>query len=667
MATSLRSWLISSFSAVLLICLLAIWLFINALNTSKKLEDYHSNLKTTRILLLEINKLKEDILLGDFNEHGFYTSRFSTPEQRFKALNKKTTYYIHYLEQSKITKNYKLEWKIDRIKTQFLNYNKAYNELIYLYKLKGFKDYGLEGKMREYAHFIYDFNNKDIKYYCLMLRKHEKDFLLRKDINYVQQFNLVTKDLIEFINEDKSLVKKDKNYLLNDLYYYDKYFKLLARIESKIGIKGQNGYLDKSKKIFDNIASLIEDMDNELKLIEEEHKEKLKHDTIVVVIILVAFLLSVIIILTRLITSSAKSISNSFSKYVNSAFNIDSVSFKRSMVKEFNGIYVSFLKMAKEIHIFTNFFREKVHERTLAINQQKDEILAQQQQIEDQYKSLLTTNSELHEQKQLLALKNDDIQQSLRYAKRIQKAIQPSASKFKEGFKDSFIFSKAKDVVSGDFYLLYRTAKAQNYEEDKIVFIASDCTGHGVPGAIMSVLGINTIYKLVKELKNTDPGTILNLLDKDINQVLAHGKKGDDIVADGMDIGVFAFHKDTYLLEYSIAKFSHFLVRNGSIMELNTQRSTIGYSFFESNNKNFETSSIQLQPDDCLYLFSDGLQDQFGGPLNKKYKKNNLRMLIRKIHQKPMQAQKQKFRSEFISWKRSLPQTDDVLVIGIRF
>src|SRR5262249_10407415 len=111
MVTSLRFWLISSFSAVLLICLVAIWLFVNAMNNAQKLEDYHSNLKTTRILLLETNKLKEDILLGDFNEHGFYTSQFSDPERHFKALNKTTNYYLRYLERSKITQNYKLGWK----------------------------------------------------------------------------------------------------------------------------------------------------------------------------------------------------------------------------------------------------------------------------------------------------------------------------------------------------------------------------------------------------------------------------------------------------------------------------------------------------------------------------------------------------------------------------
>lgn len=666
MVTSLRFWLIASFSVVLLICLLAIALFINSINKSKKIEEYHSNLKTTRILLLETNKLKEDILVGDFNETGFYTSSISDPEIKFHELKKKVSYYIRYLERSKITENYKLEWKINQIKKQFLNYNTTYNELIYLYKLKGFKNYGLEGKMREYAHKIYEFNNKEVQYFCLVLRKHEKDFLLRKDLYYVNQFHSVSKTLIDFIN-NSSIRQDDKNFLINNLYYYSKNFNLLARIESKIGIKGQNGYLNKSKQIFDEIASMIEDMDNELKLIEAEHKEKLKEDTMTIIGILVLFLLVAIVGLTQLITTSVKSISSSFSKYINSGFNIDSVYYKRSNIKEFNAINVSFLKMAKEIHVFTNFFREKVHERTLAINQQKDEILAQQLQIENQYTTLLHKNNELQEQRHLLAIKNNDIQDSLRYAKRIQKALQPGKAKLKECFEDYFVFSKAKDVVSGDFHLVYRTHASEGFKDERIVFITADCTGHGVPGAIMSVLGINTLFKNIKELKNTDPARILNLLDEDLNQVLAHGKKGTDIVADGMDIAVFSFDKKNYVLEYSIAKFCHFFVRDSEILSLNTQKSSIGYSFFETNGKNFITSSVQLKPGDCLYLFSDGLQDQFGGPLNKKYKRDNIRKLITTLHQTPMKEQKDIFKKEFSSWKKKLPQTDDVMVMGIRF
>lgn len=667
MVTSFRSWLILSFGVILLICLVAIGLFVSSLNKSKKLEDYHSNLKTTRILLLEINKLKEDILTENVLGNGFYSDSFSEPERRLYDLKSKTRSYIHYLLKSKITSDNKIDWKTQRIAQEFSEYNKIYDELVYLYKLKGFKDYGLEGKMREFAHNLFNLGDERTRFACLLLRKHEKDFLLRKDLNYVHQFNIQVRSLYEYINENNDLDEEIKKELINNLYYYHKHFKMLARIDSKIGTNGKSGFLFSSKQNFDRIASLIEDLDNELRQIKQDHKEKLANDSLIVLIVLVIFLLGAIIALTQLITKSVKNISKSFTKYINSGFSIDSVSFKRSGIREFNAINVSFLRMAKEINIFTNFFREKVHERTLEINQQKDEILIQQAQIETQYKTLLTKNMELGKQRRMLASKNQDIQESLRYAKRIQKALQPGAIKFKECFGDSFIYSKAKDVVSGDFHLAYKLNGEQGFVENKTVFVASDCTGHGVPGAIMSVLGINIIHKIVRELKTTDPGTILNLLDKDIDQVLAHGKNGSDIVADGMDIGVFSFNNETYMLDYSIAKFSHFLVRDSAIIQLETLKSTIGYSFFENERKCFKTSSIQLKKGDCLYLFSDGLQDQFGGPENKKFKKNNIRDLIQKVHHTPMKQQKEIFKNEFKQWKGRQEQTDDVLVMGIRF
>lgn len=668
MTSSLRLWLISSFSTVLLICLIAIWLFINSINTSKRLEDYHSVLKTTRILLLETNKLKEDILVGDLRDTGFYNPIVSNSEKKFIELNKGIGKNISFLQRSEITINNGLLEKTNDIKYKLKEYNRNYNELIYLYKLKGFKDYGLEGKMRNYAHAIFNYDNLQTQFQCLLLRKHEKDFLLRKDWNYVKSFSAVVKTFMEVINQQTSMSGVDKSIMINNLYYYDKYFKLLARIENKIGIKGQNGYLNKSKEIFDNIALRIELLDNDLKIIKELHKERLERNTVIVVFILVVFLITVIVILTQLITRSVKAISASFSNYINSGFLYESISYKKSNIKEFNSINVSFLKMAKEINIFTNFFREKVHERTLAINQQKDEILSQQLQIEDQYQVLLAKNTELNEQKQLLDLRNEDIQQSLRYAKRIQKAIQPSASKLKECFRDSFVFSRAKDIISGDFFLVYKDPyKTIENGDTKITFVTADCTGHGIPGAMMSVLGINTINKIIKELKQSDPGKILNTLDKDVNQLLAHGKKTPDIVADGMDIAVCCFNRDTYVLDYSIAKFSHYLVRRSEVIDLTTQKSSIGYSFFNNNVKNFETYSIQLQTGDCLYLFSDGFSDQFGGSANKKYKKKNMKTLIGKIHHLPMQEQKLIFRKEFNAWKKNLAQVDDVLVMGIRF
>ena len=667
MTASLRFWLVSSFGAILLICLVAVFLVISALNHSKELEDYHANLKTTRILLLETNKLKESIFLEAYNDSTFYTSTESQKEKKFNFLRNETTAYLTSIENSEITSNFKLEAQIAQVKKEFQSFNFSFNELIYLLKLKGFKDYGLEGKMRDYAHLLFDFPDKDLQFLVLQLRRHEKDFLLRKDLTYSKEFQAVTKTLLDYIQNSKSISTINKNFLVNCLYHYSKNFEQLAKIESIIGLKGLNGYYDQAKSSFEKIASKIELLDNQVKAIEEKHKAKLQKETIVLMIILVGFLITTIILLTNSITKSVRYISQSFTTYVNSGFNHESISYKRSNIKEFNSISISFTKMAHEIHIFTNFFREKVHERTLALNEQNVEILAQRQQIADQYNALLQKNEELNIQKQLVDLKNSDIQDSLRYAQRIQSALQPNNFKLKESFEDCFVFSQAKDVVSGDFHLIYQTNHEQGFSEERTIFVAADCTGHGVPGAMMSVLGINTIHKIINELKITNPAEILARLDKNLNSILIHGKSETSLIADGMDIAIFSFCKQSYELQYCVAKFPHLLLRGSEVIALKSQKASIGYSYFENETKAFTTETIKLNAGDRLYLFSDGLQDQFGGPLNKKFKKSNVLNLTKSLSTIPMNDQKDVFKIQLSTWKKELQQTDDVLVMGIRF
>jgi serine phosphatase RsbU (regulator of sigma subunit) len=155
-------------------------------------------------------------------------------------------------------------------------------------------------------------------------------------------------------------------------------------------------------------------------------------------------------------------------------------------------------------------------------------------------------------------------------------------------------------------------------------------------------------------------------LNKNIDQVLSHGK-GRGLVADGMDIAVFSFDPQTYLLEYSIAKFSQFVVRNGLVINLDTQKYSIGYNFLEADFKKFDTSLLQLVAGDTLYVFSDGFQDQFGGASDRKFKKNNLTKLLVEINHLPMEAQKELLKKKLDVWKGNNIQTDDILILGLRF
>ncbi len=664
MATSLRSWLIFSFVTVLFICLTGIGLFFHAINQSKKFAELNNQLKTLRILLYDINSLKDEILSGDQNNNQFYTTRFSATEVRFAKLSRDIHQLNKKLRHSILISKYNMLDKSRELSVNLDHFTDSHEQLFALYKIKGFKNYGLEGDMREYAHRIFEFDNLRVQHFCLRLRRHEKDFLLRKDLTYVHQFNQVTSEFIAFLKTDPGLASQNTNALMRDLFFYHRCFMQLSRIESRIGIRGKSGLLNKVSLAFSQAGDTIGQLDAELQKHDMSHKQKLARDTVVVVILLIIVLVITMVVITRQISNSVKGVTGAFSNYIESGFKFEEAAFSRSRIKEFNLINTGFLKMARELNIFTNFFREKVNERTLEISQQKNEILAQRRHIEEQYHTLLRKNNQLSVRKKLLVAKNKDIRDSLLYAKRIQRAIQSGSSDLKNIFADSFVFTKAKDVVSGDFFLCFTNGEPG---QEKKMLVAADCTGHGVPGAMMSVLGINTIHKHIKQSGRSEPGAILNLLDQDFNQLLAQGKKTDDIVADGMDISIFAFDEKEMILEYSVARFGHFILRNGEISTLSTRKVSIGHSFFDHTAKAFETNRVQVEKGDCLYLFSDGYADQFGGPDNKKFKRNNMKELIADIHPKSMAYQKLVFKETFNAWKGNNPQTDDVLVIGIRF
>lgn len=670
MSYSLRTWLIVSFTSIIFFCSLVFAFFLQTQNQINEIESFVTLLQNCRIQLLETNKIKEDIFISELINPQFYELENSIQERKLNVSFNNIIHTVNKLKKSSIANEYKPV--IRKVNVDLLNYQSNYKELIKLFKYKGYKEYGLEGAMRDYAHEITNHPDPKIKYFSLLLRKHEKDFLIRKELNYILSFNKVKGELVNYISKNNSYNPLEKNRLFNLVYFYNKHFKAIAQVENKIGIKGSKGLINYSNTIFENTNKNIKQMELKAGINSIKRNEQFKTLSLFILIFIIVALIIISYFLINSITKSVSIITETFNQYTTSSFNQLNFKYNGSHIKEFNIIYTDFLKMAREINSFTNHFKEKVYERTLEITKQKEEIQKQQKQIEVQYHNLLKTNSELTLQKKLLNDRNIDIVESLKYAKRIQKALLPKVNIYGKHFNDNFIYTKAKDFVSGDFNLIY-PFKSYGMVDDKtitynnILFLAADCTGHGVPGAFISILGINSINKLVKLLNINDPGDLLNHLDEDINHFLSIDKKDKDLILDGMDISVFSFNKDTYELKYSIAKFSCILIRNSSFVELKTQNYSIGYNIANVSNKNFETQTIQLQKNDVLYLMSDGYYDQFGGPQNKKYKRKSVFELIMNIHKLPMNEQKNVLKKEFKDWKRHYSQTDDISIIGLKF
>lgn len=247
--------------------------------------------------------------------------------------------------------------------------------------------------------------------------------------------------------------------------------------------------------------------------------------------------------------------------------------------------------------------------------------------------------------------KNREILDSINYAKRIQAAILPQEKLVKEYLKNSFILYKPKDIVAGDFYWMEN-------KDGKILFAAADCTGHGVPGAMVSVICNNGLNRAVREYGLTTPGEIL---DKARDIVLEEFDKSEDDVNDGMDIAICSLHNNT--LEYAGANNPLWIIRNQELIEYKGDKQPIGKFY---NPYPYNTHKIELQKSDTIYIFSDGFADQFGGDKGKKFKTANFKELILSVQKENMQTQKEIIDRTFIEWKGNLEQIDDVCVIGVR-
>lgn len=259
--------------------------------------------------------------------------------------------------------------------------------------------------------------------------------------------------------------------------------------------------------------------------------------------------------------------------------------------------------------------------------------------------------NEISENRLALEEKNKEITDSINYAKRIQAAILPSDKIVKSHLKDAFVLYKPKDIVAGDFYWIEEV-------EGTVLFAAADCTGHGVPGAMVSVICNNALNRSVREYGLIDPGVIL---DKACEIVIQEFEKSEEDVKDGMDIALCALKGKT--LHYSGANNPLWILRNGEIIETKATKQPVGKF---DGIKPYKTHAIELQQNDIVYVFSDGYVDQFGGERAKKFKANQLRSTLLSIAHLSMSEQHDHLDKVFIDWQGDLEQIDDVCVIGIR-
>jgi len=255
---------------------------------------------------------------------------------------------------------------------------------------------------------------------------------------------------------------------------------------------------------------------------------------------------------------------------------------------------------------------------------------------------------------------NKETRDSIIYAQRIQKATLPNLEKLRGFVSDYFVFFQPKDIVSGDFYWMQ-----ENTENNTVYIAAVDCTGHGVPGAMMSMIGNLFLKQIIRDIPNASTSQVLSILRQNIITSLSQDI-GENENKDGMDMTLVKIDNKNKTISFSGANNPIYFIRNEELTVYKGNPYPIGI-YHEWENNNFDMHEIEYQKGDCIYLFSDGYPDQFGGPKSKKYMYSNFKKKLLEIHKEDFSTQKALLVKTFNDWKGNTFQVDDVLVIGIGF
>ncbi len=279
----------------------------------------------------------------------------------------------------------------------------------------------------------------------------------------------------------------------------------------------------------------------------------------------------------------------------------------------------------------------------------------------------LKLEAAIREQQEIIEEKNKDITASIEYSKRLQRSVFLDKDLLKKYAPESFIFFKPRDIVSGDFYWfanVITTKKEGSNRSDYLVVAAVDCTGHGVPGAFMSIIGNSLLNQTIENKDINTPADALNFVNAELKKML--NQKADATpIRDGMDMSLCAIDFNNRKLSYAGANNPVYIVRNRAIIDLEPDKQPITASD-ETASWSFNNQEFDLKKGDCIYLFTDGYADQFGGPKGKKFMYKRFREMLINMYENTMDEQKGILYYSFEDWRGNLPQVDDVMVIGIR-
>jgi sigma-B regulation protein RsbU (phosphoserine phosphatase) len=451
----------------------------------------------------------------------------------------------------------------------------------------------------------------------------------------------MNKNAMKFFGQDEYLLKAFRE-------------KITVSVTEKAGGKWQHYqyiYVERANKNVETLSSLYK-KGMVIRIVSDRTSQKMllwtEGKRFGLIFIVTLIVVSVLIYRkTRVITSPLKKLVDNVDRITNGNLR------ERAEVSgnnEITKLSEKFNMMIAQLESYYYELEEKVKERTFKIEKQKEEIESQRDILALKNTQLNDAYLEIEEQKK-------HIMDSIYYARRIQTAILPSFSMLNKYLKEFFIFYLPKDIVSGDFYWMHQASGL-------VMLAAVDCTGHGVPGAFMSIVGFNQLNNAVNVKKVTKASDILNELNAGVIQTLNENTGGTSI-KDGMDMTLCVFDFKKRKLDFAGANNPIIQVRDKKVLKHKGNRFPIG-AFVDNQPQVFTSTEIELAEGDMIYMFSDGYADQFGGPENKKFFTKRFEQLLADISIYTVEEQKEILKNTLYDWMGQNGQVDDILVIGIR-
>ncbi len=528
----------------------------------------------------------------------------------------------------------------------FFNFSDAHKQyLLNIFKQGEFDSpkFFFENKTKRYKKYSYQ-PTKDGKYIVeIGLYSKQADKLYEYMIEHLEDIplkkpNLISVDLF-FLAEGKPYPVNLKHQFIQEHLSYIPELKKDSIVTVKCEKDTSNinyTYLylpDSNPQIFSgNIIRIANDKTVQLHFIK---KEKTK--------ILLLLLMSVIFVFL-LIYFRAKIIVNPIRELIDKTKNIAGGDYSKRVVVTGNN----------EIAVLSDNFNkmvDKIEERNNRIEEQSEFLYQVNRKLNDAYKLL-------EHQKKIIENKRDDLTASINYAHRIQDSLIPDASDLKNIFDESFVYFLPLDIVSGDFYWFSRI-------NNKVVIVVADCTGHGVPGAFMSIIGITILQHLVNNERIDDPALILSRLDSGINDLLAFNNFSEQRF-EGMDATVCMIDLESDELKFSGAQRPVVIMRDGKPESYEGSIYSIG-EYYDNVQKVFTNTTIELKEEDIIYMFTDGYTSQFNEQQQKKFNSRRFKKLLSDINYRPLKQHPIIFHRTFEAWKGETPQVDDVLIVGFKY